>query len=197
MKFYFEYPIEGTYSSSATGNGVSVTNSVHKTGVNRSKTEETLHRPAPLETNSNGSVPGRGVYHRDIDTKNSHLANTVRTVPLHEQNSYDSVSGRSFYPDQNLQNMHISDSARTVQPPPSSLSVPEFNQVERRQSPGAKGNRHVKGSPSGDRRYVFPYTDSDNSLVSFEAERTCESDPEDFSDTDTDNEWEAGEVTAV
>lgn len=169
--FYFEYPIEGTYIS-------------NPNGVNRSRTDDSLYtRPIARNGNtSNGSIRGIGANR-----------NAVTGLPVEP-----------------LNRLHLSDSdTKTVlsedtsqRGPPTSQSFPEFGNLENPSTLGTaqqhlQVNKHVrppKHSPTGNRKgRNFSDLNSDNDLAS-----TGESDQEEnFSDSDTDDEWDGCEVTAV
>jgi hypothetical protein len=167
--FYFEYPIEGTYIS-------------NPNGVNRSRTDDSLcTRPTARNGNtSNGSIRGIGTNRNAV------------TLPV-----------------ESLSRFHLSDSdavcSENSSPrgPPTSQSFPELGKFENASTLVSaqkhlqvtnKQTRPPKHSPTGNRRgRNFTDVNSDNDLAS-----TGESDQEDnFSDSDTDDEWDGCEVTAV
>ena len=89
-----------------------------------------------------------------------------------------------------------SESAHRRQIPPSSQSYPD--QLSNRPTHAMKSNRQAYIEPSGGARraQTLLQVESDSSLVSMENASVGE--PEDnFSDSDTDNEWEGCEVTVV
>ncbi|XP_053389008.1 phosphatidylinositol 3,4,5-trisphosphate 3-phosphatase and dual-specificity protein phosphatase PTEN-like isoform X2 [Mercenaria mercenaria] len=171
--FYFEYPIDGTYIN-------------NPNGVNRSRTEDSLFtRPIARNGNtSNGSI--RGIGAKPSVTRGSPVEPMSRLHVSESEPECDSntVPGRKA-------------------PPTTSQSYPELGKLENTstlvnaQKHLQVINKHTKPqklSPTGDRRGRYlPDTNSDNDMAS-----TGESEQEDnFSDSDTDDEWDGCEVTAV
>lgn len=178
--FYFEYPIEGTYIN-------------NPNCVNRSKTEDSLHSSkrsvAKNGSASNGSIiPVAGKPNMKVDSQVDGMSR------LHVTESEPHTG--------------LTDVSNQTCPPPTSQSVPELSKIEggstlanaqKHLHVTNRSNKSTRLSPTGDRRGRYlPYTNSENSLGNSDMASTGESEAEDnFSDSDTDDEWDGCEVTAV
>ena len=181
MKFYFEYPIEGSYQVS------------NKVSVNRSQTEDSIHK-IPMDNKST--------------TKNGSVSSTANNNAMRIGQPQGSLMKLGLTDNTDGTYTKHNDIRNRGTPPPTSISVPEFNKhtdkhnnyldVERRNK-GSKSGRPGPVSPGGDRKgnFLLPHTDSEGSMVGSDAVSVGESDPEDLSDTDTEDEWAGCETTAV
>lgn len=175
MVFYFEFPIEGTYIN-------------NPNCVNRSQTDDSLYtgtRPTARNGNSsNGSI-----------TRIADGPTGPPTGPM----SRLWVAG-------NDPHCSCNDFSNQKLAPPTSQSVPEL--LSKVDKAGALDNahrhlqvapnKHPRVSPTGDRRarYVPPNANSDTGVGQNDTASAEESD-DNFSDSDTDDEWDGCEVTAV
>ncbi|KAL4241099.1 hypothetical protein ACF0H5_001877 [Mactra antiquata] len=181
VKFYFEKPTEQVVDSSA--------------GVFRSHTDDSIYKSDNVQHGLRNGGPNGSQKHANVLPPDmSRLNVTDGSSVCYKSNA-----------DQKI--------------PPTSQSVPEFKRYDPVVDGGSKhlnkpstgemklkhelnvkpvGNKHVKVSPSGDRRVKYlqmPQNHSDSSLGTFDG--SCDSEHENFSDSETDDEWDGCEVTAV
>jgi len=197
--FFFERTIEedsidSTYDSNVASNGASCPRSKTTNMITSSK-----ENGAPARLAQRDSYPGRLNNNSSAGQQalNKQMANVAVT------DSSDVWRHRN-YSEPNTQVLVESGKSKSL--PHNPHSVPQFtaNQrpqepqlldVQRRKNPSQGRGRGGKLSPAGDRRGLLPTVQSDNSL--FDAASTGEGEVENFSDSDTDDEWEGCDVTAV
>lgn len=161
----------------------------NSTGVNRSQTDDSLYKSDHVNSVRNG-----GPNNAPLN------ASVVSPTDISRLNVTDGPS--KYYKNGSDQKI-----------PPTSQSVPEFQKYDavggRKHShknptnnltvKTQSGSRPMRVSPSGDRRAKYlhmPHVNGDNFVGTCDTV-SAESEPENFSDSDTDDEWDGCEVTAV